>query len=38
MGKKLWGLKVFSPFKGMLLAIGNAAKSAQNCQNLPKDN
>jgi hypothetical protein len=30
------GFKVSSPSKGMPLAIGNAAKFAQNCQNLPK--
>ena len=28
----------FNPILGMLSAIVNAAKSAQNYQNLPKDN
>jgi hypothetical protein len=37
MVEKLWGFEDFSPSSGMLLAIVNAGKSAQNCQNLPKD-
>jgi hypothetical protein len=36
MVQKLWGFKDFSPSWGMLSATVNAAKSAQNCQNLPK--
>jgi hypothetical protein len=36
MVQKLWGFKDFSQTSGMLLAIANAAKSAQNCQNLLK--
>jgi hypothetical protein len=34
--EKLWGFEDFSPSLGMLSATVNAAKSAQNCQNLPK--
>jgi hypothetical protein len=34
--EKLWGFEDFSPSSGMLSAIVNAGKSAQNCQNLPK--
>jgi hypothetical protein len=36
MVEKLWGFKDFSPSTGMLSAIVNAGKSAQNCQNLLK--
>jgi hypothetical protein len=36
MVQKLWGFEDFSPSWGMLSATVNAAKSAQNCQNLPK--
>jgi hypothetical protein len=34
---KLWGFEDFSLSSGMLSATMNAGKSAQNCQNLPKD-
>jgi Txe/YoeB family toxin of Txe-Axe toxin-antitoxin module len=36
MVQKLWGFKDFSQTLGMLSATANAAKSAQNCQNLLK--
>jgi hypothetical protein len=35
--EKLSGFEDFSPSLGMLSANVNARKSAQNCQNLPKD-
>jgi hypothetical protein len=34
--EKLWGFEDFSPSLGMLSAIVNAGKSAQNCPNLSK--
>jgi hypothetical protein len=36
MVQKLWGFKEFGQTSGMLSANANAAKSAQNCQNMPK--
>jgi hypothetical protein len=37
MVKELWGFKDFSLVSGMLSATASEAKSAQNCQNLFKD-
>jgi hypothetical protein len=37
MVQELWGFKDFSLASGRLSATVNAANSAQNCQNLPKD-
>jgi hypothetical protein len=36
MVENLWSFEDFSPSSGMFLVTMNAAKSAQNCQNVPK--